>query len=117
MNKIDKIKNEVLETLRKAQKYLSINYLANKTGYHWTTIQAVAVQLEREGIVKTLNTKSGLFVILKMQNRPLTCGECIYFNRSYCKVYANYDVHRTQLTPACKHALAHSSKLGVGFVS
>lgn len=103
------LKNSILEILQREGKYLSVNYLSNQLGAHWTKIYAALLSLDREGKIKSLKTPNGFFAGLKENpERPTNCGNCRYldwYDPHFCRLTGNYDVRRDKYTRACNQAL------------
>lgn len=100
-------KKQVLEVLGREKRYVSVNYIANNVGKHWTHVYAVFLVLEKEGIIKTLKTQNGFFAILNPKpEQPSNCGGCQYFDGDhYCKLLGNYNLYRDRFTKSCPQAL------------
>lgn len=103
-------KKQVLEVLGREKRYVSVNYVANNVGKHWTHVYAVFLTLEREGIIKTLKTQNGYFAGIKENpEKPINCGNCRYLDwndQHFCRLTGNYNIYRNHDTIACKQALS-----------
>lgn len=109
--KIDEdLKNKILRTLQKEGRYLSVNYLSNQIGAHWTKIYTSLLALDREEKIKTLKTPNGFFAILNPKpEKPSNCGGCRYLDwndQHFCRLTGNYNIYRNHDTIACKQALS-----------